>query len=1118
MTKHLRYLCALLLLAVASVGWAEESITYTFQSKSWTAVLGNSSTPANWTSGKDGAGFAASQGVQVTSNASGANATSPISYSNISKIVVVYNTNKSAGQGVVKIQVGDNTEKSNNVAYSGSGDGRYANYTTEFDNINQSGFVKLTVTCSTNSIYIHQIIITYGASAPTVAAPAFSPADGTTFGDEGLEVSISQADNKAIYYTLDGSDPDNTSSQYAAPFTINATTTVKAIAYDGTNASTIATATYTYVDPNAPGTQNNPYTVAQARAAIDAGTGTQGVYATGIVSKIVTPYNETYGNISFDISSDGEMSSAQLRAYRCKKADGENTPSVDGIEVGDVVVVYGNLTKYGDTYEFAENNVLVSLVHPVVTNPVINANNVNLAYNATSGSIAYTIDNPVEGTTLNAATNADWISNITVGTESVTFTTTANEGTEDREATFTLTYQGAQNKTVTVTQGHFVVDYAILPFSWAGGASADLIALNGVTANGLGSDYAAGNAPYLIKFDGTGDYIQVKTNERPGIVTIGVKMLGGDNESKITVQGSADGETFTNIQDLTISGAQNTTLTLETTNDFAETDRYVRLLFTKGSNVGIGPISIAESSTEPFIIAENVELDYDTTSGEIAYQVKNAVDGEALYASTTASWISDIIVTSNKVVFTTEVNNGPSRTAKITLFYEGAEDKEVTVTQKNADFAVLPFAFNGGKEDIVNTNGLTQSGLGSDYNNSPYLKFDHTDDYLILKMNEAPKALVFDIKGNGFSDGTFKVQTSADGSNYTDLATYEELASNVQTKSINITDTDVRYIKWIYNEKVNGNVALGNIIAANVSLPEVPTFDKESGTYPAGTLVTITPPEGMSVALTFAFADGSDTWRETTSDPRTTILSKDITITAKTSYKFDANMPALYSEVITRTYTIETIPVTINKKASDASGLCYGTLYYGKFNLVVPEGLTAYTYKVTDGTLMVSKTYATDAVIPAGTAVVVKTATTLTNDTEDYDFAVTTEGGVADADNMLHGTDGAATTNAGEGNWKYYALSLNSSNTPGTVGFYYRQGCSDGQAFNNGEHKAYLAVPVSQTGGAKGFAFNDATTTINGVAFGVETNNAAIYNLNGQRVNKAQKGVYIVNGKKVVIK
>ena len=45
-------------------------------------------------------------------------------------------------------------------------------------------------------------------------------------------------------------------------------------------------------------------------------------------------------------------------------------------------------------------------------------------------------------------------------------------------------------------------------------------------------------------------------------------------------------------------------------------------------------------------------------------------------------------------------------------------------------------------------------------------------------------------------------------------------------------------------------------------------------------------------------------------------------------------------------------------------------------------------------------------------------------------------------------------------------------------------------------------------------------TAIEGVktAEGIDLENAVIYNLNGQRVDKAQKGLYIVNGKKVVIK
>ena len=176
-----------------------------------------------------------------------------------------------------------------------------------------------------------------------------------------------------------------------------------------------------------------------------------------------------------------------------------------------------------------------------------------------------------------------------------------NEGDEARTAYFKLYAHDAENNLVysnlvTVTQAAPVIDYAVLPFEWEGGPKADFLALNGVTALGLGGDYGATNAPYLIKFDNTGDYIQVKTDSQPGTVTIGVKMIGGASTSTITIQGSADGEIFTDIEELEISGDQNDILTLETTNVFDANDRYVRMLFTKGSNVGVGPITIASGS------------------------------------------------------------------------------------------------------------------------------------------------------------------------------------------------------------------------------------------------------------------------------------------------------------------------------------------------------------------------------------------------------------------------------------------------------------------------------------------------------------------------------------------
>ena len=123
-----------------------------------------------------------------------------------------------------------------------------------------------------------------------------------------------------------------------------------------------ASYTLTVTDPNAPGmSADNPYTVDQARAAIDAGTGVTGVYATGIVSEIVTAYNSQFGNITYNISADGTTTADQLQAYRGKSYNGENFTSEDDIQVGDVVVIYGNLKKHKDTYEFDANNQLVSL-------------------------------------------------------------------------------------------------------------------------------------------------------------------------------------------------------------------------------------------------------------------------------------------------------------------------------------------------------------------------------------------------------------------------------------------------------------------------------------------------------------------------------------------------------------------------------------------------------------------------------------------------------------------------------------------------------------------------------------------------------------------------------------
>ncbi len=251
---------------------------------------------------------------------------------------------------------------------------------------------------------------------------------------------------------------------------------------------------------------------------------------------------------------------------------------------------------------------------------------------------------------------------------------------------------------------------------------------------------------------------------------------------------------------------------------------------------------------------------------------------------------------------------------------------------------------------------------------------------------------------------------------------------------------------------------------------------------------------GDALSYTTGWNDGQcplNEWKEFSVD-----LSSETNVYVRICYYGEGKTAGIDDIVLTtRPASVNsTIPVSI-------SSVGYSTLYYGTLNLVVPEGVTASTYSYADSKIEVSKTYVAGKVIPAGTGVV------LQGGQGTYDFVITTEAGEEDANNALRGTDEAALTTDGG---VFYALSTkNGSN----VGFYWMR--NDGAAFTNGAHKAYLALPSS---GVKGFAFGleDDATAIETIVDGQQTTEGAIYNLAGQRINKMQKGINIVNGKKIL--
>ena len=82
-----------------------------------------------------------------------------------------------------------------------------------------------------------------------VPKPNSSLADGSFPGPQQIELT-STLPGSAIYYTLDGSNPDMNSKKYTSPFTVSKNCTLKVISFSGNNASQAITRQYTFIQGN----------------------------------------------------------------------------------------------------------------------------------------------------------------------------------------------------------------------------------------------------------------------------------------------------------------------------------------------------------------------------------------------------------------------------------------------------------------------------------------------------------------------------------------------------------------------------------------------------------------------------------------------------------------------------------------------------------------------------------------------------------------------------------------------------------------------------------------------------------------------------------------------------
>ena len=217
---------------------------------------------------------------------------------------------------------------------------------------------------------------------------------------------------------------------------------------------------------------------------------------------------------------------------------------------------------------------------------------------------------------------------------------------------------------------------------------------------------------------------------------------------------------------------------------------------------------------------------------------------------------------------------------------------------------------------------------------------------------------------------------------------------------------------------------------------------------------------------------------------------------------------------VTKDYctTVPTATITLNDACTDGVKI-YGT-YSNNSAFIVPEGLTVSEVAIVGGKLKVTK-YNTGAVVPAGTGVMVSADTA----GEKIVTLTSATGSAAGTGNRLFGTGNAGITASDMAtaapDCKYYRLTMHNGTT---LGFYW--GAAGGDAFALAANKAYLAVPATS---ASGLTFDDDTTGEEETTGIKSIDNSQltidnVYDLQGRKVTQPTKGLYIINGRKVVIK
>ena len=557
-----------------------------------------------------------------------------------------------------------------------------------------------------------------------------------------------------------------------------------------------------------------------------------------------------------------------------------------------------------------------------------------------------------------------------------------------------------------------------------------------------------------------------------------------DEVTKTSGFGASQTLTFTPSENKVWSKDSYYLFTFTFTTDNTNTNRFFEFdsaVFYYDDSNGSG-----SGSSDPSISADDVNIGENATSGSIEYTLNNA-SGNVSASITSGDWLTLGTITSSAVPFTCSANTGAQRTATVTLSFSGATDKVVTITQAAKTVAA--------PEYNVQSNGNYLAGMGivlTSEGNTIYYNMTINGD----KPSDPTNSSTPYTGPIALPEGTVKLAAIAYDS-------YGNISTVSNRTCIGVAPATLPF-NWEGGIKSNllnkGGVVdngLGNDYADSKYGVYKLKFDSDGDN-----ILIFTNEQPVKVCVG-ALLNGNSTSTIKIQESPDGIAYTDVQSFDVSGKQYDVTNIETTNPFTSTTRVIKILfvksgsnigvgPISINLAKANLNASGYAT-FASTYPIDFSDDSEFSAWQitgVTGNTITFSQITGT---VAAGTGVLLKgTASTAAN------IHLVAAGTDISSTNKLVGittaTDVVADT--------YYGLSGNQFKKVGA-----------------GKVPAGKALlPASEVAGAREltFVFEDATgiKQVENAKMNVE----GIYNLNGQRIANPTKGLYIVNGKKVIIK